>query len=77
MMLPPPRAMLITSGIRKLVRTPAISTDTDASLGNPLTSAPPSVDVPPTSMTMQLRMPERKAAPLMLLVGPEAMVKTG
>ncbi len=63
--------------MRKLVRTPPISTAIDDSLGKPCTSAPISVVVPPTSITMASSKPVRKAAPRMLLVGPEPNVRTG
>ena len=49
----------------------------EASLGKPFLNTPTSVVVPPTSTTMALGIPERKAAPLMLLVGPEEKVRTG
>ena len=49
----------------------------EASLGKPFLNTPTSVVVPPTSITMALGIPERKAAPLMLLVGPEEKVRTG
>ena len=75
--LPPPSGMDTISGIRKLVRTPASWISTAASRGKPLTSAPTSVEVPPTSTTMPSRTPDSQAAPLMLLVGPEDMVRTG
>ena len=48
-----------------------------ASLGKPFLNTPTSVVVPPISTTMALGMLERKAAPLMLLVGPEENVRTG
>ena len=63
--------------MRKFVRTSPISTATDASLGNPRCSTPTSVVVPPTSTTAQSSTPERKAAPRIELVGPEAKVATG
>ena len=49
----------------------------EACLGNPLTSTPTSVVVPPISTTMALRRPDKNAAPLILLVGPEENVRTG
>ena len=48
-----------------------------ASLGKLLLSTPTSVVVPPMSTTIALGMPDRNAAPLMLLVGPEEKVRTG
>jgi hypothetical protein len=63
--------------MRKLVRTPPISTAAVDSRGKPLRRMPTSVVVPPTSTTMASRSPERKAAPRRELVGPEAMVNTG
>ena len=45
--------------------------------GKPCCSTPISVVVPPTSTTMASRKPLRKAAPRILLVGPEAKVSTG
>ena len=58
--------------MRKSVRTPPISTTLLASRGNPWRRAPMSVVVPPTSTTMASSRFDRKAAPRMLLVGPEA-----
>ena len=75
--MPPPRPIAKTSGIRKFVRTPPTSTVVLAGRGNPLTKAPTSVVVPPTSTTIASDFPDRKAAPLIELVGPEAKVKTG
>jgi hypothetical protein len=49
----------------------------DDSRGKPFTSAPMSVVVPPTSITIASWMPVRNAAPLILLVGPEPNVSTG
>ena len=63
--------------MRKLVRTPPISTATEASRGKPCVSAPTSEVVPPTSTTIASFRPERKAAPRIELVGPEAKVSTG
>src|SRR5215470_7767575 len=77
MTLPPPNAMVTRSGIRKLVRMPPISTPWDDSRGNPLTSTPTSVDVPPTSITSESELPVRNAAPRTLLAGPLPMVRTG
>ena len=65
------------SGIRKLVRMPPISTPCDDSRGNPLTSTPTSVDVPPTSATSESPVPVRNAAPRTLLAGPLPIVRTG
>ena len=76
-MLPPPSPTETTSGMRKLVRTPPMSTGRDSSRGYPLTSAPTSVVVPPISTTMPFLTPDRNAAPRMLLVGPEEKVSTG
>src|SRR6516164_7140540 len=77
MTLPPPRAIVTRSGIRKLVRMPPISTPWDDSRGKPLTSTPTSVDVPPTSITSESELPVRNAAPRTLLAGPLPMVSTG
>ena len=71
-MLPPPRPIESTSGMRKLVRTPPMSTTLLASRGKPWRRQPTSVVVPPTSATMAFSRLERKLAPRMLLVGPEA-----
>ena len=49
---PPPRPMLTTSGIRKLVVTPPTLILVDASLGNPPIRQPASEVVPPMSITM-------------------------
>jgi hypothetical protein len=38
---------------------------------------PTSVVVPPISMTIAFRCPDKNAAPLMLFVGPDAKVQTG
>ena len=65
------------SGIRKLVRIPPMSTAIEDSRGKPFTSAPMSVVVPPTSITIASCMPVRKAAPRMLFVGPDPNVSTG
>ena len=77
MMLPPPSPKEWTSGILKLVRTPPMSTATEASRGKPRSNMPTSDVVPPRSTTMASFAPDKKAAPLILLVGPEAKVKTG
>ena len=69
--------MAKTSGILKLVRTPPTSTVVLAGLGKPLTNAPTSVVVPPTSTTIASDFPDKKAAPRIELVGPEANVSTG
>ncbi len=66
-----------TSGMRKLVRTPPISTATEASRGNPFTSSPTSAVVPPTSTTAPSDTRLRNAAPRIEFVGPEANVATG
>ena len=58
--------------MRNSVRTPPTSTTLLASRGKPWRRLPISVVVPPTSMTSASLRPERKAAPRMLLVGPEA-----
>ena len=71
-MLPPPSPIESTSGMRKLVRTPPTWTMLLASLGKPRRRQPTSVVVPPTSTTMASSMRDRKAAPRMLLVGPDA-----
>ena len=63
--------------MRKFVRTPPISTATDASRGKPCWSTPTSEVVPPMSMTAQSVSPERNAAPRIELVGPDAKVATG
>ena len=65
------------SGIRKLVRTPPTSIWLLLSRGNPSASTPISEVVPPISTTMALPMPERIAAPRILLVGPLEKVKAG
>ena len=65
------------SGIRKLVRTSAMSTSVAASRGKPLTSTPTSDVVPPMSTITASSAPDRKAPPRMLLVGPEANVRIG
>ena len=49
----------------------------DDSLGKPSFITPKSVVVPPISTTIAFVCPDKKAAPLMLFVGPEAKVKTG
>ncbi len=48
-----------------------------ACLGKPFTNTPTSDVVPPMSTTTALSRRVRKAAPLMLLVGPEENVSTG
>ena len=63
--------------MRKFVRTPPTSTDTDASRGKPCCSTPTSDVVPPMSTTAQSSRPERSAAPRIEFVGPEANVATG
>ena len=76
-MVPPPSAIVTRSGIRKLVRMPPISTGCDDSRGNPLTSTPTSVEVPPTSATSESRAPVRNAAPRTQFAGPLPIVSTG
>lgn len=49
----------------------------EASRGKPFMMTPTSVVVPPMSTTMAFFFPERKAAPRILLVGPEANVRAG
>ena len=66
-----------TSGIRKFVRTPATVTSPALSRGNPPTSRPMSVVVPPMSTTAQVLSPEVRAAPRIEFVGPDANVATG
>ncbi len=66
-----------TSGIRKFVRTPPMSTATAASRGKPCWSTPTSAVVPPMSTTAQSSSPDRNAAPRIEFVGPEANVATG
>ena len=75
--VPPPRAIVTRSGIRKLVRTPPISTPWGDSRGKPLVSTPTSVEVPPMSATSESDIPVRKAAPRTLLAGPLPIVRTG
>ena len=75
--LPPPIPTLSTSGMRKFVRTPPMSTSADASRGKPRCRMPTSVVVPPTSTTAHSSRPERNAAPRIEFVGPEANVATG
>ena len=75
--VPPPSAIVTRSGIRKLVRTPPISTPWDDSRGKPLVSTPTSVEVPPTSTTSESDITVRNAAPRTLLAGPLPMVRTG
>ena len=65
------------TGMRKSVRTPPTSTTELASRGNPRRSWPISVEVPPTSMTIASASPDRKAAPRIELVAPEAKLITG
>ena len=48
-----------------------------ACLGNPPLRTPTSVVVPPISITIASWTPDKKAAPRMEFVGPEANVKTG
>ncbi len=69
--------MLKTSGMRKFVRTPPMSTVVAACRGKPLCSRPTSVVVPPTSITMASDLPDKNAAPRMEFVGPLAKVSTG
>ena len=76
-MVPPPIAIDNKSGIRKFVRTPPISTAAADSRGYPLISTPKSVDVPPTSTTIELVNPVRNAAPRSEFAGPEPIVKIG
>ena len=76
-MLPPPSPIARTSGMRKLVRTPPISTDIAASRGNPCISMPTSEVVPPMSTTIASLSPASSAAPRIEFVGPEAKVRTG
>ena len=66
-----------TSGMRKFVRTPPMSTATAASRGKPCASMPTSAVVPPMSTTAQSSRPERNAAPRIEFVGPDANVATG
>lgn len=63
--------------MRKLVRTPPMSTATALSRGKPFISIPTSDVVPPISTTMASPIPASRAAPRMELVGPEAKVSTG
>ena len=58
--LPPPRPIASTSGMRKLVRTPPMSTDTAASRGKPWMSMPTSDVVPPMSTTIASLRPARQ-----------------
>ena len=74
---PPPRPIENTSGMRKFVRTPPTSTAIVACRGKPLRKRPTSEVVPPMSMTIASETPERNAAPLIELVGPDANVSTG
>ena len=57
---PPPRPMLTTSGIRKLVVTPPTLILADASLGKPPIRQPASDVVPPISITMASFTPSQK-----------------
>jgi hypothetical protein len=66
-----------TSGMRKIVRIPPMSTATDASRGKPACRIPTSEVVPPMSTTAQSASPDRNAAPRIELVGPDAKVATG
>ncbi len=66
-----------TSGMRKLVCTPATLTSVDASRGKPCWRMPTSLVVPPMSTTAQDGSRDRNAAPRMELVGPDAKVATG
>src|SRR5712692_6320534 len=75
--LPPPLPIETRSGILKFVLTPPTSTALEDCLGNPLTRIPARVVVPPTSTTTVSLSPVRNPAPLMLLVGPERIVRTG
>ena len=76
-MLPPPSPIEMMSGIRKFVRTSPISTSVDASRGKPFMRTPTSDVVPPMSTTTASPTPERRAAPRMQFVGPEANVRIG
>ena len=58
--------------MRKSVRTPPISTTLLASRGKPWRRLPMSVVVPPTSITSASSRLDRKAAPRIELVGPDA-----
>ena len=58
--------------MRNSVRTPPTLTTELASRGKPCWSWPTSVVVPPTSMTIASARPDRKAAPRIELVAPEA-----
>lgn len=69
--------MLSRSGAAKLVRTPAISAAAGAGRGRPLTSSPTSVVVPPMSITIPSRRPERAAAPRREFTGPLWKVAIG
>jgi hypothetical protein len=70
-------------GVRTNFRMPDLvtiaptSTPSEDSRGNPLTSTPTSVEVPPTSTTSESELPVRNAAPRTLLAGPEPIVRTG
>src|SRR3954466_3199315 len=76
-MLPPPSPIENRSGMRNSVRTSPISTTELAARGKPRRNCPTSVDVPPTSTTIASSRPDRKAAPRMELVAPEAKLMTG
>jgi hypothetical protein len=75
--LPPPSPIDNRSGMRNSVRTPPTSTTEFASRGNPRRSWPISVVVPPTSITIASVSPDRKAAPRIEFVAPEAKLMTG
>jgi hypothetical protein len=77
MIVPPPRPTDSTSGMRKFVRMPPISTAWADCRGNPSTSTPMSVVVPPMSTTRASVAPERCAAPRIEFVGPQPIVSTG
>ena len=74
---PPPRPNENTSGMRKLVRTPPISTATSLAREALLQRRRYPVVVPPMSTTTPPARPERKAAPRIEFVGPLANVRTG
>ena len=65
------------SGIRKFVLTPPIVTGRADSRGKPSFRSPMSVEVPPTSTTIEFLTPAKKAAPRMLFVGPDEQVRIG
>ena len=60
---PPPKPILITSGIAKLVLTSATITEVPANLGNPSLTSPTSVVVPPTAFSLS----RRPIPPILLL----------